>query len=206
MTKQKDTPRPQSEEDIDAFLRQVALINDCSYIKMRTAAEPHPIFKMHYKKGQDMEVTTMNLPERESVEAFLMRIRPIVVYEEELYIGKVATFVFEGKGAAAEKRLELYRRGLQRRKGNLFSIIIDGQEFTMQDFLWMHLYGKYFHLERAKRVILKKLEHSFGVLTEATALGNLEIYATIATFLAEDIQKMRAGKPLVETPNVSLIK
>jgi hypothetical protein len=206
LNKSKESNRPQSEEDIDAFLEQVKLIESCTYLQFVNSREEHPIFKLHYKKGEDVKITTQGFPERESTEAFLMRLRPLVTYEEELHIGKVATFVFEGKGEEAEKRLQLYRNGLKRRNQSLFSIFIDEQEYTMQDFMWMNLFGKYFHLEREKRIVLEKMKDTFGPITEATALGNLEIYANIAIFLARDIEKMRAGEPFDEPGNVSLVK
>lgn len=209
MKKVKDTPRPQSEEDVDDFLKQVELLNECSYLKMRTSDVIYPKIKLKLEKNDNKVTTTIEgFPERESIEAFLMRIRPLVVYEEPLYIGKVATFVFKGKGLEAEKRLQLYRNGIARREESLYSVRIDGKEYSSQQFIWLHLYGKYFHLDREKRQLLKNLKEKSGwlVLTEATSLGTLEIYATIATFLAQDILKMRAGKPFENPPNIELIK
>lgn len=208
MTAVDDTPRPQDDEDIDDFLKQVELLNECSYLKMRTSDVVYPKIKLRLRQNGNKVTTTIEgIPKRESIEAFLMRIRPLVVYEESLYLGKVATFVFKGKGPEAKKRLRLYRDGIARRQESLYSVRIDGKEYSMQQLTWLHLYGKYFHLDGNKRKLLKKLEESrWFALTEATSLGSLEIYATIARFLAEDILKMRAGEPFDKHPSISLVK
>lgn len=199
--------RPQSEADIDAFLKQVELINQCAYLQMRNSDTIHPKIKMTVKKDK-VETQVIDFPDRESIETFLMRIRPLVVYEEELYVGKVATFVLEGKGEEAEKRLILYRRAIEQRNQSLYSIKIDEKEYSMNELMWFHLYGKYFHLDREKRELLDHLEKNTGFLklTEMTSLGTLEIYSTIATFLAQDILKMRAGLPLEDTAGISVVK
>ena len=62
----------------------------------------------------------------------------------------------------------------------------------MPDFVWLYLYGKYFHLDKEKIKIIKGFESVVGPLTEISALSQVEGYAGFALMLASYIKRRRA--------------
>lgn len=187
------SPRPESEADIDEFLKRVQLVRESSYFQ--NTQPVGDLFKLSFIEGME---TSMHSPppkaSRESIESFIMRMRPLIVYEEELYVGKVCTFIFEGKGEFFEERLATYRKIIKyKRTRKVFSLNVAGQTFQMSDMVWLYLYGEFFHLERKKRKAIQDLDSVFQNFTINIALSELEWWAGLALSIAGDINLMRKG-------------
>src|SRR3990167_2017063 len=184
MTKKtKPILRPRDENDIDDFLKHVELIYQCSYLQQHKEQN----VKINWNKDEGLKVTNSPMPSRESIEAFLMRMRPVMVYEERLYIGKVVTYLIENSTGKKDKdNLEKLQQLIQHHKNKrLFSIKVDNDEYGIPDFVWLYLYGKYFHLDKDKQNVIEQFESVFGPLAEVSALSQIEAYAGWAMLIAK---------------------
>jgi len=184
--------RPGDSHDIDAFMKQVKLIRECSYFQNLKNQK----LKINWNENDGLKVESTPVPDRESIESLLLRMRPIIVYKEPLYIGKIINNLIRQSKNEKEKMLLLrFTQALKfHRNKRLFSIKIDKTEYGMPDFVWLYLYGKYFHLDKNKRKVIKKFEDVFGSLTEMSALSQIEGYAGLAFLLASSIKKLERKK------------
>ncbi len=192
--KDKVIKRPEDENDIDQFLNQVELIFQSTYLQDQNRAKQ--TVKIKWDKEKGLNITNTPMPSRESIEAFLMRMRPIIEYDERLHLGKVITYLIDNADNDNEKealgKLQTVIHKHQNKR--LFAIIVDDKEYGMMDFVWLYLYGKYFHLDKEKQRIIRNFERSFGPLAEVSALTQIEAYAGFAMFVAKYIKDKRSKK------------
>lgn len=199
--------QPEAEEDINDFLRQVELLFDCTFLKNNLL--PEVIGPGINPAAIGNDYSEPKLPNRESIESFLMRIRPLIVHKERLYIGKVVDFVFENKGNEAMLRRNWYRFALdilRSHRGRVASIGISplGESHfdgILDQNFWLHFYAKYFHLSRVWRRKRDDL-HVWGNVSEQFVLAVLQDYAELAGMVAEDIRRMAQGKSFLELPDI----
>lgn len=182
-----NAPQKQTtERDIDDFLKQVDLIRDSTFIKKYKFTKDK-LFRLSYKRGSATKIETQTIPPREVIESFIMRIRPIVVKKERLFLEEIAQYSLAGKGAAAEKTLSDVLRVFRQQKQAVFSIVSDGYELTPPDFIWLYLYAEYFHVDTEKRDVVSRMKSSFGDMGLVTALSILQGHAELAILVADSI-------------------
>lgn len=170
-------------ELLNSFLEQAKLIQSCSYMKNAKS----PSTNISWTSESGLKVTSTPLPEREHIEAFLMRMRPLMEPNERLYLIKVINAVMGLTQSDKEKNyLKLFRAYVEgHQTKRLFAIKIDDKkEYGIPDFVWLYIYGKYFHIDTDKRKIINRFEQVLGSLTEISALTQVEGYAGLALILA----------------------
>jgi hypothetical protein len=183
--------KKKNDMDIDDFLKQIELIRESSYLQ-RTEKQK---VEVNWDKDKGLYITNTPMPSRESVEAFLMRIRPVIVRKERLYTGKIIKILLERSQDEKEKEALLKLQHIVETHENraLFSIKVDNKEYKMHDFMWLYLYGKYFHIDEEKKIIIQQFENTFGPLTEISALSQVEAYAGFAMITARYIKKRKSN-------------
>lgn len=134
-----------------------------------------------------------NMPDRDIVEPFLMRIRPFIEYEERLHLGRVISFLLNKYGES--KFLADLQELFQGKSEHQYpAVTIDSKQYFIRDMLNLYLYGKYFHLDKEKQKIQYAIEQVFGPLAEFYALSQLEKYAGIVLGVAGYIRKNKLFK------------
>ncbi|MGH7246284.1 MAG: hypothetical protein ACREGI_05140, partial [Candidatus Levyibacteriota bacterium] len=151
------------------------------------------------EKDEGLKITNTPMPDRESVESFVMRMRPVIVEKERLYTGKIITYLIEHSESEKERDVltNLQNQIEQHKNKRLFSIKVNNKKYGMPDFVLLYLYGKYFHIDKEKQEVIRQFEEFLGPLTEISALNQLEGYAGWAMLVAGCI-KRRAAKKVAE--------
>ncbi|MCL4354062.1 hypothetical protein M1349_01155 [Patescibacteria group bacterium] len=176
------------KSDIEAFLQQADLIFNSEYLQKPVKQSVN----LCWKKGEPLLVTSI-MPTREVIESFILRMRPVIVRNERLYVGKIVHgLIGETKDESEKNKLIKIQSLIEKhRERRLFTISVNNKEYGMPDFVWLYLYGKYFHLDKEKQEIIKQFESTLGSFSELSALSQLEGYAGLILFVAGYIKRKR---------------
>ncbi|MFA5894190.1 MAG: hypothetical protein WC851_00265 [Candidatus Shapirobacteria bacterium] len=180
MKKQAKNLIPITEEDIQEFIRQAELISKCSYLK-------NPVKKINitYDMSKGLNFGG-DIPPRESVDSFLMILRPFIEYRERLHVGRIISYLEDTHGKA--EMLSKARTYLDAK--SQFPVVKIGEKtYGANEMMYLYLYGKYFHLEEAKQKAYRLIEENLGYYGEFTALSQLERFAGIVLMVAGVVKR-----------------
>lgn len=139
-----------------------------------------------------------DMPPRESIDSFLMILRPFIEYRERLHIGRIISYLEHEHGKT--EMLSKARTFLDAK--SQFPIVKIGEKtYGANEMMYLYLYGKYFHLEVAKQKAYRLIEENLGYYGEYTSLSQLERFAGIVLIVAGVIK--RYGKNLNQNVNSS---
>ncbi|TRZ53495.1 hypothetical protein D4R99_00740 [bacterium] len=180
MKKKAKTLEPITEEDVEEFVLQAKLVSLCSYLK-------NPIKKINvtYDMSKGLSFSG-DMPSRESIDSFLMILRPFIEYRERLHVGRIISYLEYKHGKT--KMLTKARTFLDAR--SQFPIVKVGEKtYGANEMMYLYLYGKYFHLEATKQKAYRLIEENLGYYGEFTALSQLERFAGIVLMVAGVIKR-----------------
>ncbi|MFA6325265.1 MAG: hypothetical protein WCX46_03510 [Candidatus Paceibacterota bacterium] len=168
----KKTKKPPliTEDNVAEFLQQAKLLHDCSYMQ-----KPFNKVSLTIESSGKIKFNG-DIPPKESLDSFLMTIRPFIEYEERLHVGRMITYLIKKYGES--EFLESLKIILNT-DSKFPKVTVGNNKFDAKNMMYLYLYGKYFHLDKDKQENYRSIEQSLGQYGEITALSQLERFAGI---------------------------
>lgn len=180
MKKKATVLKPITEKDIQEFILQTEQLNECNYLK-----NPIKRINITYDISKGLRFGG-DMPHRESIDSFLMILRPFVVYKERLHVGRIISYLENKYG---KDELLTKARNYLDTKSQFPIVKINNKSYDANEMVYLYLYGKYFHLDPEKQEAYRLIEENLGYYGEYTALSQLERFAGIVFLVGRFIKK-----------------
>lgn len=179
-----DRKSPPSPLNLELFLDRAKNLELSTYLTKPT---------QHWLEGlQSNDELKLNKT-REVIESFIMRLRPFLVYKENVCLLRIINNQLKNETDLDNKGL--YKKVLHafksRRDSKAIAIIEHGNENSAlfpNDLMWHFLYSGYFHSDEGKIKRTKEMNKSFVGVQEMIALSELHSFAKDVIFTAAIIR------------------